>query len=654
MVDTRQFANEPNKDLLGVDGTLQLNSILARRYRVSGVLGVGGMGSVYQARDMQFDKVERYVAVKEMLNLSQQQEMRDISRANFEREANILASLAHPTLPSIYEYFTVQDRAYIVMEYINGKNLEVILQQVEESLPLDMVMDWAIELCDVLYYLHTRIPPIIFRDMKPANIMIDNQGRLRLIDFGIARVFQDGEKVTTIGTEGYSAPEQYKGDATPQSDFYGLGATLHHLLTEEDPRLHVPFTFADRPIRDYNKHVPSALEAFVMKLLAYDPSQRFADALQMKEQLIKIRDAMRGISTPASESIDSGMPMDTRAIEAHFDAQERENWGEVASNSGQDVRWKFRVEEEIRGSVTVFDNTVFVGSYDTNLWAVDAEHGSLRWKFATDGGISTTPDIDQDKGTVIIGSDDGNLYSVDIRSGRDNWKVTTRGPIRSSPNVIHGHVFFGSDDGFLYAVRLTTGRIAWRYDAGVPIRCRPLVTDNMIITGTEGGDVYALDLAGQLKWRFTTKRSVMSSPIFYDGIAYFGSNDYHLYAVDTKNGWSIWKFRSGKPIVSSPVVVDNELIVFGSVDGFVYGLDIFSGKEKWKFQAEDQIIGSPVYANGAIYVGSVDGKVYSLDTKRGKERWRFETQGPITGTPYIIDGTMYIGSTDNIIYAVKA
>jgi eukaryotic-like serine/threonine-protein kinase len=652
MVDTRQFANEPNKELLGVDGTLQLNSILARRYRVSGVLGVGGMGSVYQARDMQFDKVERFVAVKEMLNVSQQQEMREISRANFEREANILASLAHPALPAIYDFFSIQDRAYIVMEYINGKNLEVILQQVEEPLPLNMTLDWAIELCDVLHYLHTRTPPIIFRDMKPANIMIDSQSRLRLIDFGIARVFEHGEKMTMIGTEGYSAPEQYRGEATPQSDLYGLGATLHHLLTEEDPRLHVPFTFADRAIHEYNPGIPSTLEAIVMKALAYDPEQRFETALLMKEQLMKARDNGRApsVGSPGEEG------SQTRAIDDDAFAQTlpEDDWGEAAT-AGQEVRWKFRVEEEIRSSVIVHDSTVFVGSYDTNLWALNASSGDFRWKFATKEGIATTPDIDAEKQTVVIGSDDGHVYSIDIRSGRVNWKLETKGPVRSSPNVIHGHVFFGSDDGVLYAVRITTGRVAWRYDAGVPIRSRPLVTDEIIITGTESGDVYALDLSGQLKWRFTTKRSVMSSPIVHDGIAYFGSNDYHLYAVDIKNGWSVWRFRAGKPIVSSPVMVEDEqLVVFGSADGYVYALDAFSGKEKWKFQTGNQVIGSPVYANEAIYVGSVDGNVYSLDPKRGKERWRFETGGPITGAPYIVDGTMYIGSTDNIIYAVKA
>ena len=647
MVDTRQFANEPNKELLGVDGTLRQNSILVRRYRVTGVLGVGGMGSVYQARDLQFPEVERFVAVKEMLNLSQNQEMRDLSRTNFEREANILASLSHPATPAIYEYFTIKDRAYLVMEYINGKNLEVILQQLTEDLPIDMVIDWAIDLCDVLEYLHNRQPPIIFRDIKPANIMIDNMGRLRLIDFGIARVFQHGEKVTMIGTEGYSAPEQYRGDATPQSDLYALGATLHHLVTEEDPRLHVPFTFADRPIRQFNDGVPAQLEAVIMKSLAYDPDQRYKTSLEMKEALEGVRNFLRGGQNPAAVPIsDAELSMVDEA------AMDSDAWGE-ADASGIEVRWKFQVEEEIRSSPIVHDGIVFIGSYDHNLWALNSETGELRWKFAAEAGISTTPDVFEENQTVLIGSDDHNLYCIDIRSGRINWKLATQGPVRSSPMVIHGHVFFGSDDGHLYAARMGTGRIAWKWDAGTPVRSRPTVTEDLIIVGSEGGDVCGLDLSGQLKWRFTTKRNVQSSATIYEGIAYFGSYDYHLYAVDIKNGWSVWRFRTGKPVISTPVIAE-EMVIFGSADSYVYSLDAFSGKERWKFETENQVIGSPAIYNDAVYVGSVDGHIYCLDLKKGKERWKFKTNGPISGSPYITDGVMYVGSTDRLVYAVKA
>ncbi|GIK62973.1 MAG: protein kinase [Chloroflexota bacterium] len=643
MVDTRQFASEPKKDLLGVDGALQPNVVLVNRYRITGVLGVGGMGSVYQARDLQFPNVERYVAVKEMLNLSQDPELRDMSLRNFEREANLLAALSHPAIPTIYDYFSVRDRAYLVMEYINGKDFESILNTVPD-IPIEMIVKWGIDVCDVISYLHQHQPPIIFRDIKPANIMIDQFGRLRLIDFGIARTFQVGQKGTTIGTEGYSAPEQYKGEANPGSDIYGVGATLHHALTRHDPRLEPPFTFADRPIRDANPDVSPELEAVVMRALTFEMSQRFVSAEAMKKALEAVLNKSKGLPVVSAGAGGGGSSQATTALS--------DEWAE-ASRNAIDVRWKFKFEEEIRSTPTVHQGLLFVGSYDNNLWALNVENGQLRWKFPTDGGVATTPAIAEEENLVIAGSNDFNIYAVDIRSGRQNWKLTTQGPIRSSPTVAHGHVFFGSDDHKFYAVRVATGRAAWKYDAGSPIRSRPALTDELIIFGTDLGDVFALDLSGQLKWRFKTKRSVMSSPVVYEGMVFFGSSDSHLYTLEAKNGWSVWRYRTGKPVISSPVIANGN-VHFGSVDGYVYALDASSGRERWKFKAGDQVTSSPAYFNGAIYIGGVDGKVYSIDAKTGKERWSYATGGAITGSPCVSDGMVYIGSTDQHVYALKA
>ncbi len=643
MVDTRQFASEPKKDLLGVDGALQPNVVLVNRYRITGVLGVGGMGSVYQARDLQFPNVERYVAVKEMLNLSQDPELRDMSLRNFEREANLLAALSHPAIPTIYDYFSVRDRAYLVMEYINGKDFESILNTVPD-IPIEMIVKWGIDVCDVINYLHQHQPPIIFRDIKPANIMIDQFGRLRLIDFGIARTFQVGQKGTTIGTEGYSAPEQYKGEANPGSDIYGVGATLHHALTRHDPRLEPPFTFADRPIREANADVPADLEAVVMRALTFDMSQRFVSAEAMKKALEAVLNRSKGL--PVAIGV-PGAGAPSQATTALSD-----EWAE-ASRNAIDVRWKFKFEEEIRSTPTVHQGLLFVGSYDNNLWALNIENGQLRWKFPTDGGVATTPAIAEEENLVIAGSNDFSIYAVDIRSGRQSWKLTTQGPIRCSPTVAHGHVFFGSDDHKFYAVRVATGRAAWKYDAGSPIRSRPALTDEAIIFGTDLGDVFALDLSGQLKWRFKTKRAVMSSPVVHEGIVFFGSGDTHMYALEAKNGWSVWRYRTAKSVISSPTVANGN-VYFGSVDGFVYALDASSGRERWKFKAGDQVTSSPAHFNGAIYIGGVDGKVYSIDAKTGKERWSYTTGGAITGSPCVADGMVYIGSTDQHVYALKA
>jgi serine/threonine protein kinase len=175
------------------------------------------------------------------------------------------------------------------MEYIGGRDLETIINSLTDFMPVETVLQWALDLCDVLGYLHSQKPePIIFRDVKPSNIMIDQYGRMRLVDFGIAKIFQEGQKGTMIGTEGYSAPEQYRGEASPASDVYGIGATIHHILTRRDPRLEPPFTFAERPVREANPNVSPEFEAIIMKALEFKPEDRYPNAAAMKDALVKL------------------------------------------------------------------------------------------------------------------------------------------------------------------------------------------------------------------------------------------------------------------------------------------------------------------------------------------------------------------------------
>ncbi len=289
MPETKQFANREGDG--SQDSSLRANVVLQNRYKILGVLGGGGMGTVYQARDLMFTEAKRLVAIKEMQTLVTDPNLRKSMLRTFQREANILASLSHPAIPKIFDFFDISDRAYLVMEYINGRDLEVILTQTKD-LPVDKVVDWAAELCDVLDYLHSQKPdPIVFRDMKPSNVMIDSLGKVRLIDFGIAKVFVQGtkQKHTMIGTEGYSAPEQYRGDASPLSDLYSLGATLHHILTRKDPRLEPPFSFHERPIPNYNQNVSPRFVAIIEKALAASPTDRYQSASEMRSALEEIR-----------------------------------------------------------------------------------------------------------------------------------------------------------------------------------------------------------------------------------------------------------------------------------------------------------------------------------------------------------------------------
>ena len=268
---------------------LSSGTILANRYLIQDVIGVGGMGSVYRARDMHFPNVMKLVAVKEMINQATDPQVRQTIIHNFEREADILVTLNHHAIPKIYDYFSHDNRSYLVEDYIQGKDLESMISDTRSFIGPDQVLGWAIELCDVLNYLHSHKPePIIFRDMKPSNVMINTYNHVVLIDFGIAKVFNTGQKGTMIGTEGYSPPEQYRGEATPLADIYALGATLHHVLTRKDPRLEPPFTFHERPIHKYNEAVSPELEAIISTCLQYEPQDRYQTTEIVKEALLKL------------------------------------------------------------------------------------------------------------------------------------------------------------------------------------------------------------------------------------------------------------------------------------------------------------------------------------------------------------------------------
>ncbi len=624
-------------DAGGGYNSLQANTVLLARYKIIGVLGGGGQGAVYQARDLNFPDVQKRVAVKEMLNPATDPNLRAATLKTFQREANILAMLTHPAIPKIYDFFDWNDRAYLVMEYINGKDLEELISTTKE-LPVDKVVEWAIDLCDVLEYLHNQQPePIIFRDMKPANVMIDHLAKVRLIDFGIAKKFDPTVKHTMIGTEGYSAPEQYKGNVSPLSDVYSLGATLHHVLTRRDPRLEPPFSFSERPILDINEHVSRELAEVVEKAVEFEPENRFQSCLEMKQAL----DAVR---YPAPQIY-------ARARVADMDEEEEE---EIGLTGEIEPRWKFKTEDEIRANPNSYQDLVLVGSYDTNVWALKAKNGELVWKHATNGGIASSPVVDVENRSVIFGSEDYSFYSVDLRNGQLSWSYRTEDRIRSSPALAHGRIFFGSDDGYLYALMAGTGRFLWKYDLGGEIQSSPYVTNEIIIVGSSSGEVTALDLSGGKRhWGVRTKRAVLSSPIvdMNEGICYFGSTDNHVYAVDAKGGYNSWRFRTKGPVISTPAIKD-DLLYFGSADGNLYAVNAQTSREKWKFATEKPIVGSPLVYKDSVYIGSTDEHLYCVDAHNGKERWKFKTEGPITSRPHIAGDVLLIGSMDHTLYAL--
>ena len=253
---------------------LKIGSVIDGKYKVLHQIGKGGMSIVYLCIN---EKANKQWAVKEVRKNGNASS--EVIRQNLLTETSILKKLHHPHLPSIID----QDDTYLIlMDYVEGRTLKAILDE-RGALPQEKVVDWAIQLSSTLMYLHRQDPPIIYRDMKPANVMLKPDGNVVLIDFGTAREYKDDSDgdTTCLGTKGYAAPEQYggKGQTDARTDVYNLGATMYQLVTGKNPTK-PPYEI--RPIRQWNPALSSGLESIIVKCTKSDPDERYQSVAELK------------------------------------------------------------------------------------------------------------------------------------------------------------------------------------------------------------------------------------------------------------------------------------------------------------------------------------------------------------------------------------
>jgi serine/threonine-protein kinase len=269
---------------------LEIGSVLDGKYKILDQIGKGGMSVVYLARN---EKLAQNCAIKEV----RKDGVKDfeIVKQGLVAETDILKKLKHPSLPMIMDIIDTEDSFVIVMELIDGKSMDKTLEE-HGALPEAYVVEWAKQICDVFQYLHTRKPPIIYRDMKPSNIMLKPDGSICIIDFGTAREFKERnvKDTTTLGTVGYAAPEQYGGAGQRQSDartdIYTLGATIYHLVTGYSPNPSAPPYYGMVPIRQINPTLSTGLEKVILKCCQQKPEDRYQDCLEVIYALNHIED----------------------------------------------------------------------------------------------------------------------------------------------------------------------------------------------------------------------------------------------------------------------------------------------------------------------------------------------------------------------------
>ena len=266
---------------------LPIGTEVKNQYRVVRLVGGGGMAWVYQIEELPAGSGKLW-ALKELRPQTQDRAEQATGRKLFDQEARLLRNLDHPNIPKIADFFEQDGRSYLVMEFIFGESLEKRSKAANAPLLESDVLNWALQLCDALHYLHTRTPPIIFRDMKPSNAMVTNTGHVKLIDFGIARTYKIGKKRDTVamGSENYAAPEQWgKGQTDARSDVYALGATIYHLLANMAP---TPAFLPSEPLplANYNSAVSNKTVALVEKAMSRDREARFQSILDMRQAIL--------------------------------------------------------------------------------------------------------------------------------------------------------------------------------------------------------------------------------------------------------------------------------------------------------------------------------------------------------------------------------
>ena len=263
-------------------------SLRQGRYKIIRQLGEGGMGRVFLARDT---ALEYPVVAKEMLPQFVNRQQRIYMEKRFKEEAKLLFRLKHLSLPRVTDFFSENGSLYLIMEYVEGKNLEdIVRKRKDHRITMDEFFDWIRPTLGILKYLHNQEPPIIHRDIKPSNIMLNKSGQIYLVDFGVARTVGT-QTFTHVGTPGFASLEHYTGKISVSSDLYSLGATFHFLLSGDDPRNRKDFDFPD--IADYRDDVPENLQLVFDRLLAMNQDDRYQDA---DDVLKDLEDVSWGIS----------------------------------------------------------------------------------------------------------------------------------------------------------------------------------------------------------------------------------------------------------------------------------------------------------------------------------------------------------------------
>lgn len=340
------------------------------------------------------------------------------------------------------------------------------------------------------------------------------------------------------------------------------------------------------------------------------------------------------------------------------------------------IKWTFKAEGSIHSSPCIYNGTVYFGSQDHKVYAVDAETGKKKWVYETGSWVQSSP-VAVD-GVVYIGSNDSRLYALNAETGDKLWDFKARFAIRSTPAVANGMVYFGADDYYFYAVDTETGKAKWHFESDNYITSSPAVIGGIVYFGSMDDYVYAVNARnGKLRLKYRTAAAVVNSPVIVDGVIYQINSQGRMFAMDAgaKNWpleegvlryWSVfylWGMAPKPPMPSgylwselvrghtgSSMTYSNGLLYVG-LDNRLISIDTKIRMQSWQFETGASVTSSPAIEDGIIYFGSRDGYVYAVNESDGTEVWKVATGDEVSSSPAIDSGVVYIGSHDGKMYA---